>query len=261
MRKLWILIVLWNMLGLLSCKTTLSVAEFEAEILRLTNQQRAIYSLPALLPDEGLSNLARNHGLNMARYHYFDHQDKEGLQVSGRQKRYYPQLMVSSIGENLAYHQNSALIFSPNEVVEGWMNSPGHRKNILSPDYSHLGVGVVLVGDELYSVQNFAYPIVKISSKQLSHYKKDYSYRFQFEYMAVKDKSKFEAYLLLPDPNTKVFLNPTTYTLGVKALEIKWLSSSTFNIDLPFEYGKGKYGLAFGWGDGHFESEFKFLVK
>ena len=43
-----------------------------------------------------------------------------------------------------------------NEIVEGWMNSPGHRKNILTPDFEKLGVGVS-IGDDggVYATQNF----------------------------------------------------------------------------------------------------------
>lgn len=261
MKKLFLPLVLSMLFGLLSCKTTLSVADFEAEILRLTNIQRAQHQLPALLAEEGLSSLARHHAQNMARFDFFEHQDQEGLQVGGRQKKYYPQLMAKSIGENLAFHQNSKREYDPAEIVEGWMNSPGHRENILSKDFSHLGVAVLLTGDKLYSVQNFAYPIVKLQSKSIASYQKDKIYRFQFQYLAVEPKQSFEAYLILPDSQTKVMLTPNSYALGVKPIEPKWIDAHTFSLDLPFSYGKGQYRLAFGWGKGHYDSDFKFQVK
>jgi len=260
--RLFLPLFLLLLASLLPSKTTtLTVADFEAAILKQTNLQRAKYQLPALLPNAELSDLARRHARNMARQKFFAHQDKEGMQVSDRQRKYYPQLMVQCIGENLAYNQHSRRVFSPTEIVQGWMDSPDHRENILSPDYSHLGVGVVLIADELYSVQNFAYPVVKMLSQPLKRYSRNKSYLFQFQYLAVQPKHDFAAYLILPKKDTRVMLTSNTYALGVKPLQIEWIGGNTFKLKLPFEYGKGQYRLAFGWGGAYSESDFTFKVR
>ncbi len=261
MKRLIIPIFLLLLSTLLHCQNLLSVAGFETAIFKITNQYRAKYQLPPLLPDEGLSVLARRHARNMSRYNFFSHKDRENLQVDGRQRKYYPQMMVYSIGENLAYHQNYERKYSPAQVVEGWMNSPEHRDNILSPDYSHLGVGVLLLEDELYLVQNFAYPVVKMLTPPLREYSLKQSYPVHFQYVAVEPRETFAAYLILPNKDTKVMLSPKTYALGIKPLQITWEEGSVFKLELPFDYGKGLYRLAFGWNNGHFPSDFKFQVK
>ena len=260
-KKLILPVFLLLLATFLHCQNLLSVEEFEAAILRHTNIQRAKHQLPPLLPDEGLSVLARRHARSMARYDYFAHEDREKLQVDGRQRKYYPQLMAYTIGENLAYHQISNRIYSPTQVVEGWMNSPEHRDNILSPDYSHLGVGVLLLNDELYVVQNFAFPVVKMLTQPLKRYEANQSYTIYFQYVSIEPRGGFSAYLLLPNKDAKVMLGSNTYTLGIKPLQITWVGGSVFKLQLPFEYGKGLYRLAFGRDNGHFQSDFKFRVK
>lgn len=260
-RKLFLALFLLLFATFLHCQNLLSVEEFEAAILKHTNIQRVKHRLPPLLPDEGLSVLARRHARNMARYDYFAHQDREKLHVDGRQRKYYPQLMAYCIGENLAYHQISERIYSPAQVVDGWMNSPEHRDNILSPDYSHLGVGALLFEDELYVVQNFAFPVVKMLSQPQKRYELAQSYSIYFQYVSIEPREGFAAYLILPNKNAKVMLSPNTYTLGIKPLKVTWVGGSIFKLELPFEYGKGLYRLAFGRGNGHFQSDFKFRVK
>ncbi|MET8979604.1 CAP domain-containing protein [Streptomyces sp. NPDC004539] len=106
----------------------------EAEVLELTNRERAKARLRPLAPDGPLARAARAYCVDMAARAFYSHTSPEGTQpwdraaAAGSAKR--------SIGENIACGQRS-----PAEVVEGWMNSPGHRANILKADFTHLGVG------------------------------------------------------------------------------------------------------------------------
>ena len=104
-------------------------ATFEAEVLRLTNIERTQRGLAPLKMHEDLQVTARIKAGEMEKYEYYGHGSLPGL-PDEVVKRYY------NIGENIAMGQTS-----PAEVVRDWMNSPGHRANILDPSYVYIGVG------------------------------------------------------------------------------------------------------------------------
>ncbi|MPY32273.1 stress protein [Streptomyces adustus] len=110
------------------------LARAEAEVVALTNTERARAGLRPLSADPLLATAARAHSADMVARAFYSHTSPEGIQpwdraaAAGSTRR--------SIGENIACGQRS-----PAEVVEGWMNSPGHRANILKPDFTHIGVG------------------------------------------------------------------------------------------------------------------------
>jgi len=260
MRALLLLALILSCFNL-TAANKMTVSEFEQEIFRLTNLERTKHGLSKLLPEQGLADLARRHGRNMATQNFFEHKDKQGLEVGGRQKKYYKELMSLSLGENLAFFEHSQRKFSPSKVVDGWMNSPGHRANILDKDFTHLGVAVVLSGNKLYAVQNFGHPVLKLLSALPDSFSRSKIYRLEFVYLGVEDARNLEALLRLPDKNTKVPVSDTMYALGIQPLVITWGEGRHFSIDLPFQYGKGSYRLAFGWGNGHYDSDFEFRVK
>ncbi|MCX5252379.1 CAP domain-containing protein [Streptomyces sp. NBC_00201] len=105
-----------------------------AEVVDLTNRQRARAGLPPLAGDPLLATAAQAHSADMVARSFYSHTSPEGTQpwdraaAAGARRR--------SIGENIACGQRS-----PAEVVDGWMNSPGHRANILKPDFTHIGIG------------------------------------------------------------------------------------------------------------------------
>jgi uncharacterized protein YkwD len=104
------------------------------EVVDLTNRERARAGLPALAVDPLLARAAQAYSTDMAARAFYSHTSPEGTQpwdraaAAGSTRR--------SIGENIACGQRS-----PAEVVEGWMNSPGHRANILRPGFTHIGIG------------------------------------------------------------------------------------------------------------------------
>ncbi|MFL6000531.1 MAG: CAP domain-containing protein [Streptomyces sp.] len=104
------------------------------EVVALTNRERARAGLPPLGVDPLLARAAQAYSTDMAVRAFYSHTSPEGTQpwdraaAAGSTRR--------SIGENIACGQRSAA-----EVVEGWMNSPGHRANILKPGFTHIGIG------------------------------------------------------------------------------------------------------------------------
>jgi uncharacterized protein YkwD len=117
------------------------------ELVRATvcvlNEQRASHGLGPLAMNRRLSKAARQHAADMARRNYFSHDTPGGGSFVDRIRRagYLKGARRWTVGENLAWgsHSRSA----PRLIAEMWMNSPGHRANILSPAFREIGVGVV----------------------------------------------------------------------------------------------------------------------
>jgi len=240
---------------------SITIRDFERQIWQLTNQERAKEGLPALQYDEGLADLARYHSRNMLNFGFFAHKDPFGDMVEDRKRKYYPQLVVSSIGENLARFFNTAKVYTPAEFVQGWMNSPEHRKNMLDKDYTHLGVGVVNYGDRLIATQNFATPLAKLSTPLQKKYKRKSGTALQFEYMSPRPADELDANLKFPDAECKYKLDENHYSLGSKPLTIKWIDQRHFEVQLDFPAGKGCYELQFGFDGGFYEDGIKLKVK
>ncbi len=116
-------------------------AIYEAEVVELVNQQRAEQGLPPMKLVAALTDAARYHAADMAEDKYFSHptQDRvdgnlaEVCSWSDRIKGFYTGYWT--LGENIAWGYAS-----PEEVMQGWMASPGHRSNILG-NYTEIGVG------------------------------------------------------------------------------------------------------------------------
>lgn len=251
MKRAYLSLLLILALAILGGKT-MTVREFELEVWRLTNVERNQHHLPTLNYDEGLADMARLHSQNMVMKNFFAHKDHLGDQVGERRARYYPSLLVTGIGENLGKFTNSAKRFSPEELVRGWMQSPLHRDNILTAEFTHLGVGLVFRGETLYATQNFATPIAKLKSElpKSLDYKK--IYRLSFEYLSTQPAQKLTATLLFPDKRTTFKVSDKQEMVGAQPIGLRWTSANTFEVDVPFNAGKGVYQLCFGYDGAYF---------
>ncbi|MCX4767544.1 CAP domain-containing protein [Streptomyces sp. NBC_01275] len=110
------------------------LARTAAEVVDLTNRERTRAGLRPLAVDRSLTAAAQAYSTDMAARAFYSHTSPEGAQPWDRAAAAGSSLRT--IGENIACGQRSAA-----EVVEGWMNSPGHRANILKPAFTHIGVG------------------------------------------------------------------------------------------------------------------------
>jgi uncharacterized protein YkwD len=119
-----------------------------SQLVQLINQSRAEAGLPALLVDRRLTEAARKHTLRMTQHKELSHQypDEEALPL-----RYADEnLRSDKQAENIALEPDVPL------AHDGFMHSPGHRANILNPDYNAIGVGVIDTGHEIYVTEDFA---------------------------------------------------------------------------------------------------------
>ncbi len=127
-------------------------AAFLDEVVRLTNRERMSRGLGALAVDARLSQAAHVHSADMARRNFFAHECPSGTQAWDRAVA--AGYTYRKIAENIAAGQQT-----PAQVVEGWMNSPGHRANILDGELTQIGVGYVTGGEYgTYWTQVFGIP-------------------------------------------------------------------------------------------------------
>lgn len=108
----------------------------------LLNQQRAAHGLRKVRLNGRLSRAAVRHARDMVRRHYFSHVSLSGASFLQRIKRagYLKRARSWSAGENIAW--GSGGLATPRSIVRAWMNSPGHRANILNGRFREIGLGV-----------------------------------------------------------------------------------------------------------------------
>lgn len=149
-------------------KMTALNANYEQRVVELVNLRRAEYGLPPLKRSADLDFSARYHAKDMMDDDYFSHDTQDRVNNSlvsictwsERIQKFYPNREY--LGENLAGGQ-----VSPESMMEGLMNSEGHRKNILHSSYKEIGVGYMEMGGRLgrYWSQDFGsrsnvYPLI-----------------------------------------------------------------------------------------------------
>ena len=115
------------------------VRSYEEEVVRLVNGERARYGLSALTENWELSRVARYKSQDMRDNRYFSHTSPTYGSPFNMMKAFG--IPYRYAGENIAYGYRTA-----QSVVNGWMNSSGHRANILNPNYRQIGVGYVADG-------------------------------------------------------------------------------------------------------------------
>ncbi len=136
----------------------------EVLIFNLTNKERNRRGLKSLKLDERLKIAARQHSNDMLKKSYLSHTSSFEISKTPLQRIYNSGLPVLGVGENVAENIGGAvpLLLKNNPdslvrlVMKKWMESPAHRKNILSPDFSHMGVGSVTEENMHKVTQNFA---------------------------------------------------------------------------------------------------------
>ncbi len=139
-----------------------SATDIRERVVELVNEARSrarrcgadkFAAAPPLRVSRDLADAAAGHARDMARKNYFDHRGRDGSQPKDRVLRagYTPRLS----GENIAFGPVSA-----EEVVAGWLDSPGHCANIMEPRFEHIGVGMATGRKRIrtYWVQVFGTP-------------------------------------------------------------------------------------------------------
>ncbi|MDP9377531.1 MAG: CAP domain-containing protein [Actinomycetota bacterium] len=123
--------------------TAQNLSRIRTATVCLLNNERTSRGLKALSRNVRLGRAARRHADDMVASRYFAHSSKDGSEFSSRIKRtgYMSSANGWMVGENLAWGTGSA--GTPEAIVRAWMNSHGHRANILNGRYVEIGISVV----------------------------------------------------------------------------------------------------------------------
>jgi len=130
--------------------TEAEIHDFAAQVIALTNQERAAYGLPPLAANAALNTAAVRHSQDMATNDFFSHTGSDGS--SPGQRITQAGYVWYTYGENIA-----AGYTSPSSVVAAWMGSAGHRANILNHCFQDMGVGYVYDEGDTYPGGTWGY--------------------------------------------------------------------------------------------------------
>jgi uncharacterized protein YkwD len=138
-----------------------TAAELEAwrkRMLELANAARAEQKLKALVLEPTLSDAAQAHAADMLKRGYFEHDTPEGEGIDERYSKAGKDWAWT--GENIFQCSGCTPVTEEvlMEIHQDWMESEGHRENILDKDYTAFGFGLAVDGEELYAVEAFATP-------------------------------------------------------------------------------------------------------
>jgi len=135
--------------------------ELEKQIFYLTNDARRRNGVAALTYDNSLTLKAREKSDDMLKNNYFSHTSPTGKTFKDRLQEEKPASFrtIYRAGENIymgsRFDYNVDIKTQARLIVDGWMTSPGHRKNMLEPGFTHMGVGVSTRDKECYATQIF----------------------------------------------------------------------------------------------------------
>ena len=116
-------------------KPSTDFSSYQQQVLDLVNAERTKRGISALTLDSNLSSVATKKSQDMVNKNYFDHTSPTYGSPFDMMKQFG--ISYRTAGENIAKGQKT-----PQEVVTAWMNSEGHRKNILNPNFTNLGIGI-----------------------------------------------------------------------------------------------------------------------
>jgi len=156
----------------------ISIPVMEQQVHERINQQRLKHGLGSLSVDPALADIARKHSEDMAARHFFSHTNPAGQNPTARGeaagylcRKNYGSYYTYGIAENLfqnnlysaaTFYSNRETVYHWNTMediaqvtVGGWMNSSGHRENILTPTFDREGIGIAIASEKVYITENF----------------------------------------------------------------------------------------------------------
>ena len=222
----------------------------EAETARLifeyTNRERTRRGLAAFLPHPGLDRLSVYHGENMRDHSFFSHTDHAGRDPEGRRRLLFPGLL-GGVGENIAYHFGATPEEAARHLVEGWMNSPPHRKNILAGGFTYLGTGAVY-GEQVHGVQVFGDLTAEVREAPSGAVPLGTSgVTLTLDYLGVKPREDLTVFLKVPDPQARFYVSDTRYYTGMGPLTPEWRGDTRFILTCDAYKGSGPSEILLGY--------------
>lgn len=131
--------------------------DLERTIFQYTNEVRRRNGVPPLTWETCLRDVGRAHSADMLARHYFSHNSPEGSTPDQRIRAGCRLNNITMTGENIwmGTNQRGDTRQLARHVVDSWMSSPGHRSNLLRPEFTDIGIGVASNGKEVQVTQAF----------------------------------------------------------------------------------------------------------
>jgi uncharacterized protein YkwD len=143
--------------------------DLEQRLMELAAERRQAAGVPPLQPDPGLRTAARAHVLDMLERGYFDHVSPDGQDASDR-VAILDRRFIGTTGENLAQEKGIPVAdlgaqTGPlaQRIVDGWMHSPEHRRNLLDRRYTDFGLAAAGQGKRIVIVQDFGHRYARLA--------------------------------------------------------------------------------------------------
>lgn len=239
---------------------SLDTSTIEKEIFRLTNEERVKRGLEEYDYDEKLAHVALIHSRNMVEKNFFSHNDRQRRTPDQRIAEYYPEI-IGGTGENIAFNHGKTEEAVANSLMTSWMNSPGHRANILSRDYDRIGVGVKQKGNSYYATQKFLSPVVAIPENTPREFEYESEVTLRFEFAGYFDRENLTVYCSFPDRSAKYFISESQYYRGQAPLNPQWIDEKIFEVTFKLDKGRGTYKFLFGKGGRFHQRGFSVTAK
>lgn len=242
----------------LDTSAPLDAHKLSQEIFRLTNAMRAEKNLPALERATSLDKLSELQSRNMAERNFFDHVDPDGNSPQARMAKWLPGLLSENSGENIALRSvEGDEIKMAGILTELWRNSPEHYKNIMTPEFRNLGVGVEQRDDKLWATQTFASGIAMLDSPP-GKVAPGTVVTLRFHFLAGFPSSELTAFLFAPDGTARIPTGTGGAYIGKGPLHPSWTDAEHFELTIPANYGLGVYKIKLGHGDAFYDKSFQF---
>jgi uncharacterized protein YkwD len=229
-------------------------------VFHRVNQERSKRRLSALKYNQELEELATIHSRNMVKHGFISHIDHNQMDLDQRQIKYLPQLFLGPIGENIAYVFGTDGQQIAEKLMTRWMNSSGHRKNILHQDYTHMGVGIRQKGNYFYATQVFGVLVAKMVSELPQVVPYGSEMELKFEFFGSFPKEKITIFVHFPDTTAEFLIDDNSYYTGCGLYKPQW-EGKYFTIKVKFDKGRGIYRLTLGSYGSYYSKDMEIRVQ
>lgn len=230
------------------------LAASERTMGKLVNVERGHSGLAPLEYDDLLAEVARAHSRDMLQRRFFAHTNPDQESPGDRAVRLHPEL-AARVGENIHHvmitpgfdlSEKIGLEQITREAMESLMKSPGHRANILSPGYDHVGIGYAASEENVYITQVFGEEICLLDTTPPRAWPRDSALTLRGRLIADYPLAKFAAFLKVPDPQAEFAYGKGRVTVGGKFLKVETLSDRRFQLSFKLDAERGDYQLMLG---------------
>ncbi len=237
----------------------LDASEIEKLVFKRVNEERSRQGLSEYRHSSDLEKIAKQHSTNMITHDFFSHVDHKDMNVRLRKMLLCPHLFTWAIGENIACVFGGSEEEVAEKLVIWWMNSPGHRANILSEKFSYIGIGVEQKGDQLYATQVFGELVAKMVTELPDPVPYGSEQTLRFEFLSDFPKEQLSVLVNFPDKSARFYIRGRSYLEGFGIYEPHW-DGEYFTVTVKFDKGQGTYDLTLGEGGKYFSGGIKISV-